>query len=100
MNNLTAKFKDLVDFFESKGSKQYFLGGIAIAVLILFACTFSMTTSYSVVIDGKDMGQISSATALNKALNASKEKAQQETGLEITALPICRNQSIPQLLLR
>jgi LysM repeat protein len=38
-----------------------------------------------VVIDGKDMGQISSATALNKALNASKEKAQQETGLEITA---------------
>ena len=85
MNNLTAKFKDLVDFFESKGSKQYFLGGIAIAVLILFACTFSVTTSYSVVIDGKDMGQISSATALNKALNASKEKAQQETGLEITA---------------
>ena len=85
MNNLTAKFKHLVDFFESKGSKQYFLGGIAITVLILFACTFSVTTSYSVVIDGKDMGQISSAAALNKALNASKEKAQQETGLEITA---------------
>ena len=85
MNNLTAKFMNLVKFFEGKGSKQYFLGGIAIAVLILFACTFSMTTSYSVVIDGKNMGQISSASALNQALNASKAKAQQETGMTITA---------------
>ncbi len=85
MNDLTAKFMNLTKFFESKGSKQYFLGGIAVAVLILFACTFSMTTSYSVVIDGKDMGQISSAAALNQALNDSKAKAQQETGMEITA---------------
>lgn len=85
MNNLTAKFMNLVKFFEGKGSKQYFLGGIAIAVLILFACTLSMTTSYSVVIDGKNMGQISSASALNQALNASKAKAQQETGMTITA---------------
>ncbi len=82
MNNLTAKF---MKFIESKGSKQYFFGGIAVAVLILIACTFSMSTSYSVVIDGKDMGQISSTVALNQAMNAAKEKAQQETGMEITA---------------
>ena len=74
MNNLTAKF---MKFIESKGSKQYFFGGIAVAVLILIACTFSMSTSYSVVIDGKDMGQISSTVALNQAMNAAKEKAQQ-----------------------
>ncbi len=80
MNDLTAKF---IKFIESKGSKRYFLGGIAVAVLIVFACTFSVTTSYSVMIDGKNMGQISSSMALNKAMNASKEKAQQETGMEI-----------------
>ena len=80
MNNLTAKF---MNFIESNGSKQYFLGSIAVLVLILFACTFSMSTSYSLVIDGKDMGQISSTAALNQAMNTAKEKAEQETGMEI-----------------
>ena len=82
MNNLTAKF---MNFIESNGSKKYLLGGIAIALFVLFACTFSFSTSYSVLIDGKDMGQISSATALNQAMSAAKEKAQQETGMEIIA---------------
>ena len=82
MNNLTAKF---MNFIESNGSKRYFLGSIVVALLIAFACTFSLSTSYAVVIDGKTMGQISSAAALNQALAATKEKVQQETGLEITA---------------
>ena len=82
MNNLTAKF---MNFIESNGSKRYFLGSIVVALLITFACTFSLSTSYAVVIDGKTMGQISSAAALNQALAATKEKVQQETGLEITA---------------
>lgn len=82
MNNLTAKF---MNFIESTGSKKYFLGSIVVALLIAFACTFSLSTSYAVVIDGKTMGQISSAAALNQALAAAKEKVQQETGLEITA---------------
>lgn len=82
MNNLTAKF---MNFIERNGSKKYFFGGIAVALLIAFACTFSLSTSYEVVIDGKDMGQISSAAALSQAMTATKEKVQQETGMEITA---------------
>ena len=82
MNNLTAKF---MNFIESTGSKKYFLGSIVVALLIASACTFSLSTSYAVVIDGNTMGQISSAAALNQALAATKEKVQQETGLEITA---------------
>ncbi len=82
MNNLTAKF---MNFIENTGSKKYFLGSIVVALLIAFACTFSLSTSYAVVIDGKTMGQISSAAALNQALAATKEKVQQETGLEIIA---------------
>lgn len=74
-----------MNFIESNGSKRYFLGSIVVALLIAFACTFSLSTSYAVVIDGKTMGQISSAAALNQALAATKEKVQQETGLEITA---------------
>ena len=74
-----------MNFIESTGSKKYFLGSIVVALLIAFACTFSLSTSYAVVIDGKTMGQISSAAALNQALAAAKEKVQQETGLEITA---------------
>ena len=77
MNNLTAKF---MKFIESNGSKKYFFGGIAVAILILFACTFSLSTSYAVVIDGKTAGHVSSATALNQAMAAAKEKAQQESG--------------------
>lgn len=82
MNNLTAKF---IHFIETNGSKRYFLGSIAVAVFIMFACTFSLSTSYAVVIDGKAMGEISSVTALNQALAASKEKAQQKSGMEITS---------------
>ena len=74
-----------MNFIENTGSKKYFLGSIVVALLIAFACTFSLSTSYAVVIDGKTMGQISSAAALNQALAATKEKVQQETGLEITA---------------
>lgn len=82
MNNLTAKF---MNFIENNGSKKYLLGSIAIALLVFCACTFSFSTSYSVIIDGKDMGQISSAATLNQAMTAAKEKAQQETGMEIIA---------------
>lgn len=82
MNNLTAKF---MDFIEKQGSRKYLLGSIAIAILIMFACTFSLSTSYAVVIDGKTMGQISSTAALSQAMAAAKEKAQQESGMEITS---------------
>ena len=82
MNNLTARF---IEFIEKQGAKKYLLGSIAVAVLITFACTFSLSTSYAVVIDGKTMGQISSATALNQAMAAAKEKAQQESGMEIAS---------------
>ena len=82
MNNLTAKF---IQIIETNGSRKYLLGSIAVAVLIMFACTFSLSTSYAVVIDGKAMGQISSATTLNQAMAAAKEKAQQESGMEITS---------------
>lgn len=82
MNNLTAKF---MNFIESNGSKKYFWGSIAVTLLIAVACTFSLSTSYAVVIDGKTMGQISSAAALNQAMAASKEKVQQETGMEVVA---------------
>ena len=82
MNNLTARF---IEFIEKQGAKTYLLGSIAVAILITFACTFSLSTSYAVVIDGKTMGQISSATALNQAMAAAKEKAQQESGMEITS---------------
>ena len=82
MNNLTARF---IEFIEKQGAKKYLLGSIAVAILITFACTFSLSTSYAVVIDGKTMGQISSATALNQAMAAAKEKAQQESGMEITS---------------
>lgn len=74
-----------MNFIERNGSKKYFFGSIAVALLIAFACTFSLSTSYEVVIDGKDMGQISSAAALSQAMTATKEKVQQETGMEITA---------------
>lgn len=82
MNNLTARF---IEFIEKQGAKKYLLGSIAVAILITFACTFSLSTSYAVVIDGKTMGQISSATALNQAMAAAKEKAQQKSGMEITS---------------
>ncbi len=74
-----------MNFIERNGSKKYFFGSMAVALLIAFACTFSLSTSYEVVIDGKDMGQISSAAALNQAMTVTKEKIQQETGMEITA---------------
>lgn len=74
-----------MDFIEKQGSRKYLLGSIAVAILITFACTFSLSTSYAVVIDGKTMGQISSSTALSQAMAAAKEKAQQECGMEITS---------------
>lgn len=80
MNNLTAKFMNLI---EKSGSRKYLLGGVAVALLIVFACTLSLFTSYAVVIDGKVMGEVSSASALNQAMAAAKEKAQQESGMEI-----------------
>jgi len=81
MNNLTAKF---MKFIEKQGSKKYLLGGIAVVVLILFASTFSLSTSYAVVIDDKTVGHISSITTLNQAMAASKEKAQRISGMEIS----------------
>ena len=80
MNNLTAKFKNCI---KNSGSKKYLVGGVAVALLVVFACTLSLFTSYAVVIDGKVMGEVSSASALDQAMAAAKEKAQQESGMEI-----------------
>lgn len=71
-------------FIEGTGSKKYLLGGVAVALLIAVACMFSVTTSYSVVIDGKTVGQISSASTLTKAMADAKEQAQKESGMEIS----------------
>ncbi len=89
MNNLVERVKlylqKLLRFVERNGTKPYLFASLALALLIAVVCTFSLSTSYAIVIDGKTMGQVSSEETVSQAMTAAKEKVQQESGREIVA---------------
>ena len=85
MNNLTEKFKEVKQFIEEQGSKKYVTGAIATFAVIAVFCVFTLTTSYSLVIDGKAMGQVSSSAIVTQGLNDAKEAAEEASGMQIVA---------------
>ena len=58
MNNLTAKFKEFKSFIEEKGSKKYMIGAVAAAAAVAVLSVFTLSTSYSLEIDGNVVGQV------------------------------------------
>lgn len=85
MNNLTEKFKEIKNFIEEKGSKKYLTGAIATTAVIAVLSVFSVSTSYSLEIDGNVIGRVDSKTIVTQALNDAKEAAQTASGMEVVA---------------
>lgn len=85
MNNLTEKFKKFKNFIEEKGSKNYFIGAIATTAVIATLSVCSLSTSYSLEIDGNVVGQVSSKSVVTQALNEVEEAVESASGLEVVA---------------
>lgn len=85
MNNLTEKFKEFKNFIEEKGSKNYFIGAIATTAVIATLSVCSLSTSYSLEIDGNVVGQVSSKSVVTQALNEAEEAVESASGLEVVA---------------
>lgn len=85
MNNLTEKFKEFKNFIEEKGSKNYFIGAIATTAVIATLSVCSLSTSYSLEIDGNVVGQVSSKSVVTQALNEVEEAVESASGLEVVA---------------
>lgn len=85
MNNLTEKFKEFKNFIEEKGSKNYFIGAIATTAVIATLSVCSLSTSYSLEIDGNVVGRVSSKSVVTQALNEVEEAVESASGLEVVA---------------
>ncbi len=81
--NLTEKFKEFKNFIESKGSKKYVIGAVATTAVVAVLSVCSLGTSYSLVIDGKTVGQVDSKSVVTQALNDAKAAAEATSGLEV-----------------
>ena len=85
MNNLTEKFKEMKRIVAEKGSKKYAIGAVAVTVVVAALSVFTMSTSYSLEIDGKVVGQVDSKAVVTEALNDAKVAAEEASGLDIVA---------------
>ena len=85
MNNLTEKFKEMKRIVAEKGSKKYAIGAVAVTVMVAALSVFTMSTSYSLEIDGKVVGQVDSKAVVTEALNDAKVAAEEASGLDIVA---------------
>ena len=85
MNNLTAKFKEFKRFIEEKGSKKYMMGAVAAAAVVAVLSVFTLSTSYSLEIDGKKVGNVASKAVVTQALNEAQEAAETASGLDVVA---------------
>ena len=85
MNNLTAKFKEFKSFIEEKGSKKYMIGAVAAAAAVAVLSVFTLSTSYSLEIDGNVVGQVASKSVVTEAMNEAQEAAEVAYGLDVVA---------------
>ncbi len=85
MNNLTEKFKEFKRFIEEKGSKKYFTGAVVTAAVIAVLSVCTMSTSYSLVIDGNVIGQVGSKAVVTQALHEAQEAAEAASGMDVVA---------------
>ncbi|MBQ2861006.1 MAG: peptidoglycan DD-metalloendopeptidase family protein [Peptococcaceae bacterium] len=85
MNNLTAKFKELKSFIEEKGNKKYMIGAVAATAVVAALSVFSLSTSYTLEIDGTAVGQVASKAVVTQALNEAQEAAETASGLDVVA---------------
>ena len=85
MNNLTAKFKEFKSFIEEKGSKKYMIGAVAAAAAVAVLSVFTLSTSYSLEIDGNVVGQVASKSVVTEAMNEAQEVAEAAYGLDVVA---------------
>ena len=85
MNNLTAKFKEFKRFIEEKGSKKYMMGAVAAAAVVAVLSVFTLSTSYSLEIDGKKVGNVASKAVVTQALNEAQEAAEAASGLDVVS---------------
>lgn len=73
----------LKQLYRNSETKKYLMGSVAVGVLILFCCTFALGSSSTLLIDGKAVGQVSSANVVNQAMNDAKAAAEHRTGMTI-----------------
>ncbi|MBQ2021952.1 MAG: LysM peptidoglycan-binding domain-containing protein, partial [Peptococcaceae bacterium] len=85
MNNLTAKFKEFKSFIEEKGSKKYMIGAVAAAAAVAVLSVFTLSTSYSLEIDGNVVGKVASKSVVTEAMNEAQEAAEAAYGLDVVA---------------
>ena len=85
MNNLTAKFKEFKSFIEEKGSKKYMIGAVAATAVVAVLSTFTLSTSYSLEIDGNVVGQVASKSVVTEAMNDAQAEAEAAYGLDVVA---------------
>ena len=85
MNNLTAKFKEFKSFIEEKGSKKYMIGAVAATVAVAVLSVFTLSTSYSLEIDGNQVGFVDSKAVVTQAMNDAQEAAEAAYGLDVVA---------------
>lgn len=83
MKNPLSNF---LDFIKAQHTENY-LKGTLVAVLAICLCTvLSLNTCYSVSVDGKEIGYITSNQTFNSALAEAKAITEAETGLVLTDL--------------
>ena len=85
MNNLTAKFKEFKSFIETKGSKKYMIGAVAATAVVAALSVFTLSTSYSLEIDGNVVGQVASKSVVTEAMAEAQEAAEAAYGLDVVA---------------
>ena len=85
MNNLTAKFKEFKSFIEEKGSKKYMIGAVATTAVVAVLSVFTLSTSYTLEIDGNKVGQVASEAVVTQALEEAQAAAEAAYGLDVVA---------------
>ena len=85
MNNLTEKFKEMKRIVEEKNNKKYVIGAAMIAVVVATLSVFTLSTSYTLAIDGTVVGRVDSKAVVTEALNDAKARAAEASGVEVIA---------------
>lgn len=85
MNSLTGKFKEFKNFIEEQGSKRYFIGAIATTAVIAALSVCTLSTTYSLEIDGDKVGQVASQSVVTQAMHDAQEAEEAAYGLEVVA---------------
>lgn len=83
MNSLTGKFKEFKNFIEKQGSKRYFIGAIATTAVIAALSVCTLSTTYSLEIDGDKVGQVVSQSVVTQAMHDAQEAEEAAYGLEV-----------------